>query len=144
MQPDFLASLLTERDRLLVQKRELQAKLCNVDGLITDVNDLIKKYKRGSSRGELKMMPPVLRLKTKRPRVRGVLAAARKAVDQLSGPFDKNELLAKLIEIDQNFAHKKVTGSNLRNALRLLTQNGVIKVESEATATSCAKYVKAA
>jgi len=90
------------------------------------------------------MMPPVLRLKTKRPRVRGVLAAARKAVDQLSGPFDKNELLAKLIEIDQNFAHKKVTGSNLRNALRLLTQNGVIKVESEATATSCAKYVKAA
>lgn len=144
MQPDFLASLLTERDRLLVQKRELQAKLCNVDGLITDVNDLIKKYKRGSSRGELKMMPPVSRLKTKQPRVRGVLAAARKAVEQLSGPFDKKELLAKLIEIDQNFAHKKVTGSNLRNALRLLTQNGVIKVESEATATSCAKYVKAA
>lgn len=89
------------------------------------------------------VMPPLSR-KEKQARVRGVLAAARKAVDQLGGPFDKNQLLAKLVEIDAEFVHKAITGSNIRNALRLLTQAGVIRVEQAATATSCAKYVKAA
>ena len=90
------------------------------------------------------MPMPRLLLKPKPKRVRGVLAAARRAIEQFSGPFDKNQLLEKLVEIDEEFAHKKITGSNIRNALRSLTQDGVIKVESEATATSCAKYVKAA
>ena len=138
MQPDLLASLLTQRDHLLAQKLEIEAELFHL-------NALIMKYESGSSKGELKMMPPIKpQFKTKQPRVRGVLAAARKAIEQLSDPFDKNQLLAKLIELDGEFAHKKITGSNIRNALRLLAQDGVIKVESEATATSCAKYVKAA
>ena len=85
------------------------------------------------------MMPP----RPRQPRVRGVLAAAREAIEQMPGSFDKNQLLAKLKEREE-FAHKEITGSNIRNALRLLTQDGVIKVESEATATSCAKYVRAA
>jgi hypothetical protein len=74
--------------------------------------------------------------------VRGVLAAARKAIDQLESPFDKNELLAKLVELDEEFVHKKITGANIRNALRLLVQDKVIEVKSKATATTCAKYVK--
>lgn len=132
MQPDLLAGLIQQRDHVLAQQRELKNELIHL-------NALIKKYKSGSPKGELKLMPPP----SKAPRVRGVLAAARKAVEQISGPFDKNQLLA-MIERDEEFAHKKITGSNIRNALRLLTQGGVIKVESEATATSCAKYVKAA
>jgi len=94
--------------------------------------------------GELKAMPhPVREMKTKAPRVRGVLAAARKAIEQLPGSFDKNQLLAKLVEMDPEFAHKRISAANIRSALRLLTQDGVIKIESEATATSCARYVKA-
>jgi hypothetical protein len=135
MQPDLLAGLLTQRNHLFAQKLELEEELFHL-------NALIMKYESGSSKGELKVMPP--RLKAKQPRVRGVLAAARKAVEQLSGSFDKNQLLAKLIELNEEFARKKITGASIRNVLRLLTQDGVIKVESEATATSCAKYVKAA
>ena len=131
MQPELLAGLIKQRDHVLAQQRELETELIHL-------NALIKKYKSGSSKGELKLMTP----KT-RTRVRGVLAAARKAVEQLSGPFDKNQLLA-MIERDEEFADKKITGSNIRNALRLLAQDGVIRVESEATATSCAKYVRAA
>lgn len=137
IQPDLLDGLLAQRQELLAHKRE-------VDEELGHLNALIMKYQSSSSKGELKMMPPRPRINTKRPRVRGVLAAARKAIEQLSGPFDKNQLLAKLIELDEEFAQKKITGPNIRNALRLLTQDGVIRVENEATATKCAKYVKAA
>lgn len=137
MPPDLLANLRTQRDRLMAQQREIKEELFHL-------NALIKRYESGSSKVEVKvtsLLKP--RLKTKQPRVRGVLAAARKAIEQISGPFDKNQLLA-MIERDEEFAHKKITGANIRNTLRLLTQDGVIKVESEATATSCAKYVKTA
>lgn len=128
---DFLNALLSRREQVLVELNRL--------------NLLIATYQNESSTPESKS-PPQLKpqITTRQPRVRGVLAAARKAIDQLSGPFDKNMLLAKLVEIDEGFAHKKITGANIRNALRLLTQDGVIKVESKATATTCAKYVKAA
>ena len=127
----------------MVQKQDLEEKLFHVNALIFHLNALITKHESGSARGELKVMPP-RPLKTKKTRVRGVLAAARKAIELLPDPFDKNQLIAKLIELDEEFARKKITNSNIRNTLRLLTQDGVIRVESEATATSCAKYIKAA
>jgi hypothetical protein len=129
---DFLNALLSRREQVLVELDRLNA--------------LIATYQQESSTLESKSPRQQLKpqIKTKQQRVRGVLAAARKAIDQLSGPFDKNQLLAKLVEIDEELAHKKITGANIRNALRLLTQDGVIKVESKATATTCAKYVKAA
>lgn len=133
MQPEILKGLLSQREILLGQRRELEEELEHLDSLI-------KIYKKKSPRRELMKTRPVPR----QQRVRGVLAAARKAIEQLSGPFDKNQLLTKLLEIDEEFVHKKITGSNIRNALRLLTQSGVIKVETEATATRCAKYIKAA
>src|SRR5437016_2954952 len=101
MQPELL-------DGLLVHKRELEEELAHVDALI-------RKHQANSSKGELRVMP-----RMKRPRVRGVLAAARKAVDHFSEPFDKNQLLAKLIEIEKDFANKKISGANIRNTLRLL------------------------
>ena len=124
-------ALLARRERVLVELHQLDA--------------LLATYQNESSKTELKSTLQLLQAKPKPkpPRVRGVLAGARKAIDQLESPFDKNELLAKLVELDEDFARKKITGANIRNALRLLTQDGVIKVESEATATSCAKYVKA-
>ena len=127
---DLVEALLLRRERVLAELGQL--------------NNLIAIYQNEPSKAEFKSIPQLkLQTNPKAPRVRGVLAAARKAIDQLPSPFDKNELLAKLVEIDEEFAHKKVTGANIRNALRLLTQEGVIKVESRATATTCAKYGKA-
>jgi sulfur carrier protein ThiS len=120
---DLLKDLLTRRERVLTELNQLNA--------------LIATYQNQSSKTEVKSMPPLRQIK-KQPRVRGVLAAARKAIDQLPSPFDKNQLLAKL---DEEFTHKKITGANIRNALRLLTQEGVIKVHCEATATTCAQYL---
>jgi hypothetical protein len=128
---DLVKGLLRRRERVLAE--------------LSQLNSMIAIYQNEPAKAELKSMPQFkLQTKTKQPRVRGVLAAARKAIEQLPpGPFDKNQLLEKLAEIDEEFAHKKVTGANIRNALRSLTQEGVIKVESEATATTCAKFVKA-
>lgn len=128
---DLVKGLLRRRERVLAE--------------LSQLNSMIAIYQNEPAKAELKSMPQFkLQTKTKPPRVRGVLAAARKAIEQLPpGPFDKNQLLEKLAEIDEEFAHKKVTGANIRNALRSLTQEGVIKVESEATATTCAKFVKA-
>jgi len=138
MNSALLAELLDKQEELLSHRQELDEELVHV-------NALIVKYQSASSKGDLRMMPkPKSQTEIKQPRVRGVLAAAKKAVEQLSDPFDKNQLLAKLVEIDGEFAHKKITGPNIRNALRLLTQNGVIRVESAATATKCAKYKKVA
>ena len=121
----------------------LQARKEKVLAELSQLNATIAFYQNESTKAESKSAPQLVKIKPK-PRVRGVFAAARKAIDQLPSPFDKNQLLEKLVEIDGEFAHKKITGANIRNALRLLTQNGVIKVASEATATTCAKYVKAA
>lgn len=118
------------------RKRELEDELEKVNALLTT-------YESGSARVEPRLMSLPTPLKTKPPRVRGVLAAARRAIEQLPGTFDKNQLLDTL-QRDHEFADKKITPSNIRNTLRLLTQIGVIKVESEATATSCARYIKAA
>lgn len=123
----------------MAHRRDLLAQRQDLDEELTHVDALIGKHQVISARGELKIM----RL-TRPRRVRGVLAAARKAIEQFSEPFDKNQLLAKVIEIDIELAHKKITGANIRNTLRLLTQDGVIKVQCEATAKTCAKYIKAA
>jgi len=127
---DLVNALRARRERVLVELHQLDA--------------LLATYQNESSKGELKSTLQLLQPqpKPKPPRVRGVLAGARKAIDQLESPFDKNELLAKLVEIDEEFASKKITGANIRNALRLLVQDKVIEVKSEATATTCAKYVK--
>jgi hypothetical protein len=75
----------------LAQQRELEEQLVHWNALIT------KHDSGGSLKGELKIMPPPKpRPKTTKTRVRGVLAAARKAVEEFSGPFDKNQLIAKL------------------------------------------------
>ncbi|HET6977695.1 MAG TPA: hypothetical protein VFI24_15295 [Pyrinomonadaceae bacterium] len=123
----------------------LNAALARKEIVLAELNilDATIKYYQKSTKAESKSVAQLVKIKPK-PRVRGVFAAARKAIDQLQGQFDKNQLIEKLVEIDGEFAHKKITGANIRNALRLLTQSGVIKVASEATATSCAKYVKAA
>jgi hypothetical protein len=130
MQPIILKSLLS-------RKQELEEELEHLDALIAI-------YQRKLPQAEVITTPLFLQTVRKQARVRGVLAAARKAIDELSGPFDKNQLLVKLIEMDEEFVHKKITGSNIRNTLRLLTQAGVIKIASEATATRCARYVKVA
>ncbi len=118
--------LLARREELLIELRQL--------------NTLIANYQKGAEKVESKSKPRLI--PPKPPRVRGVLAAARKAVEQLADPFDKNQLLDKLVEIDEEFTRKRITGANIRNALRLLTQEGVIQITNEATATTCAKYTK--
>ena len=144
MHPELSTAMQPEPDRSV--ENLLNALLARREKVLTELNDLddmIAKYQNQSTKAESKSVPQLLKIKPK-PRVRGVLAAARKAIDQLPSPFDKNQLLKKLVEIDGEFAQKTITGANIRNALRLLTQAGVIKVASEATATTCAKYVKAA
>jgi len=126
---NLLKALLSRRDKVLAELHQL--------------NGLIATYRNEPSTADLKSTPQLkLQIKPNQPRVRGVLGAARKAIDQLPDPFDKNQLLAKLVEIDEEFANKKITGANIRNALRLLVQDKVIEVESKATATTCAKYIK--
>lgn len=136
MHPDPNQTLEDLVKAALLRRARVLAELSLLDAMIAF-------YQNEPAKAELKSLPQFkLQAKPKPPRVRGVLAGARKAIEQLPSPFDKNQLLAKLAEIDEEFADKKVTGANIRNALRLLTQKGVIKVESEATATTCAKYIK--
>jgi hypothetical protein len=135
MQPDLLENLLSRREEVLTSKRALEQEL-------DELNALITRYQSGSSKEELRTRSPLRELnEPKQPRVRGVLAAARKAIEQLPGPFDKNQLLTKLRE-DEEFADKKITAANVRNALRMLTQQKMIKVKRNATATSCATYIR--
>jgi uncharacterized damage-inducible protein DinB len=137
LQPDLVDDLLATRKRVVAQQDALQKVLSHLDQAIKLYEDAFDPQQAS----EIVLLPPPV--KTKRPRVRGVLAAARKAIEEMSGPFDKNQLLEKL-QREAGFSDKKITRNNIRNALRLLTQDGVIKVESEATAKSCAKYVRAA
>ncbi len=76
----------------------------------------------------------------KQPRIRGVLAAVREIVEDLSGPFDKNDVMALLKEKDSDLA-ANVSPSNLRNTLRILARKGHIKVQLDATSKTCATYV---
>ena len=134
MQPELLANLLARRKEVLTSKRALEQEL-------DELNTLITRYQSGLSKEELTTTSQLTEL-IKTPRVRGVLAAARKAIDELHGPFDKNQLIEKLRE-DEDFADKEITAANIRSALRMLTQQKVIVVKSNATATSCAMYDKA-
>ena len=131
MRSELLVNLLARRKEVLTSKRALEQEL-------DELNTLITRYQSGLSKEELKTTSQLEEL-TKTPRVRGVLAAARRAIEQLPSPFNKNQLLEKLRE-DEDFADKKITAANIRSALRMLTQQKVIVVKSNATATSCATY----
>lgn len=119
---------------MLTSKRALEQEL-------DELNTLITRYQSGLSKEELRTTSQLQEL-IKTPRVRGVLAAAKKAIQDLPDPFNKNELLTKLRE-DEYFADKKITAANIRSALRILAQKKIIVVSSNATATTCATYVKA-
>lgn len=125
--------LLLHEQEILIHKQEIETELLQV-------NTLLGNHKRGASPVKLKI---VEEKQTGPVRVRGVLAIARKAVEQLSQPFDKKDLLAKIEEFDEELAHK-ITDSNIRNSLRILTQSGFIRLESKAFGKSRARYVKAA
>jgi hypothetical protein len=145
MQSALITVLLGHKDELEQERSRLEEQMIALNKRIYHLNELISESHSipshsSPAKGELKVMPPP---KAKQTRVRGVFAAAVKAVEQLSDPFDKNQLIAQL-KLDDEFAGKEITTSNIRNALRLLKDRGLIKVESEATATSCARYVKAA
>jgi|ERR1041384_3477696 hypothetical protein len=119
-------------ETLLARKSKLEKELSHLDALITI-------HQADLPRGELRIIP-----QTKPARVRGVYKAAKKAVELFSSePFDKNQLLQKVVEIDEDFANK-ISAANIRNALRLMTQKGIIRVETAASATKCATYVRAA
>jgi len=117
---------------LLDRKGELEEELIHL-------NFLIEKHYQSSATAELKLVPRRFHLR----RVRGVLAATKEVVAELSEPFDKNDVMIKLRSRDLEFA-RKISAENLRNALRLLAQEGTIEIHTAATSTSCAKYVRAA
>jgi hypothetical protein len=76
----------------------------------------------------------------KQTRVRGVLAAVREIIEELAGPFDKNDLLTRLKDKDADLADN-ISPANMRNTLRILTRQNVIQVQTEATSTKCARYI---
>ena len=134
MQSELLVNLLSRREEVLTSKRALEDEL-------DELNRLITRYQSGLSKEQLRTTSQLKEL-FKIRRVRGVLAAAREAIDQLPSPFNKNQLLAKLRE-DEDFADQEITAANIRSALRKLVEKKIIVVKSSATATTCALYVKA-
>lgn len=113
-----------------------------LDEELDELNRLITRYQSGSSKEELRTNSSLRDLSPPRQkRVRGVLAAARKAIEDLPDPFDRNQLGARLRE-DEEFAGKEISETSLRSALRQLTEEKIIAIERDATATSCATYVK--
>lgn len=135
MDSEFHARLLDRRTVVLSRIRELEAYL-------DELNRLIARHERSASRSKVNSPRQLRQVRPKQPRVRGVLAAARKAIEQLPDPFNKNQLL-ELVEMDQELAGKEISDANIRNALRILTTKGVIKVANSATPITCAEYVKA-
>ena len=51
------------------------------------------------------------------PRVRGVLAAVKDVLENLTGPFDKYDVMAKLKDKDPELA-AKLSSANLRNTFK--------------------------
>lgn len=117
---------------LMDQEADILTHLQDIEAELAQVNTLIKDEDGRSSIAAFKIVP--------KTRVRGVLALAKKAVEQFSESFDKKQLLSKMEEIDQELAHKKVTDANIRHTLKLLRQSGVIRLESAATPRSRARY----
>lgn len=132
---EFYSTLLDRRAVVLSRIRDLEAYL-------DDLNMLINRHERSASRSKVKSPRQLRQVRPKQPRVRGVLAAARKAIEQLPDQFNKNQLL-DLVKMDQEFAGKKISDATIRNALRKLTTKGVIRVAHSATPLTCAEYVKA-
>lgn len=132
---EFYSTLLDRRALVLTRIRDLEAYL-------DDLNGLISRHERSASRSKAKSPRQLKQVRPTKPRVRGVLAAARKAIDQLPDQFNKNQLL-ELVKRDQELAGKKISDATIRNALRKLTTKGVIRVAHSATPLTCAEYVKA-
>ena len=132
---EFYSGLLDRRAVVLSRIRELEAYL-------DELNALIKRHERSASESKVNSPRQLRQVRPKQPRVRGVLAAARKAIERLPDPFNKNQLL-ELVEMDQELAGKPISDANIRNALRILTTKGVIRVANSATPITCAEYVKA-
>lgn len=132
---EFYSTLLERRALVLTRIRDLEAYL-------DDLNMLITRHERSASRSKAKSPRQLKQVRPRQPRARGVLAAARKAIEQLPDPFNKNQLL-ELVKMDQDLAGKKISEATIRNALRILTTKGLIRVADSATPITCAKYVKA-
>lgn len=118
------------------------SRIRDLEGELDELNRLITRYERRASGSKAKAPRQLQQVGPNQPRVRGVLNAARKAIEQLPDRFNKKEVL-KLVELDQELAGKKISDENIRNALRILTTKGVIRVVNSATPTTCAEYVKA-
>jgi hypothetical protein len=138
------ANLQAYKDKLLQQLDLVDGLLDNFDRIAGVADDAFESARvtGAALRAVPDISQPMLEFggANRQRRVRGVLAAVREIVQDLSGPFDKNQVRAKLTEKDPDLA-ASVSPANLRNTLRLLAKNGDITVQTDATSTTCAKYV---
>jgi hypothetical protein len=140
---------MISRTDLLAFKRDLVEQLEIVDAMLDGLDRLARMNQSEPFTISAASPAPVSSIvqhaqavgsPSKQQRVRGVLTAVREVVQELQGPFDKNDIMAKLKEKHPKLA-AKVSSANLRNTLRLLGKKGDIKVEVDATSVTCAKYV---
>ena len=141
--------LMLNREALLAFKQELLEQVESVDALLEGLDRMARRNDSqpvAISVGSLAAVSSItqhgqaVRRVPKQQRVRGVLSAVREVVQGLREPFDKNDIMLKLKEKHPELA-ANVSAANLRNTLRLLSKNGDIKVEVDATSVTCAKYV---
>lgn len=137
------ANLQAYKNKLLQQLDLVDGLLDNFDRIAGVADDAFEPARAAAA---LRAVPDVSQPMfefggaNKQRRVRGVLAAVREIVEELSGPFDKNDVMAKLRERHPELA-RSVSPANLRNTLRLLAKNGDIDRQTDATSTTCATYV---
>ena len=135
------------KEILEAYKGRLLDQLDFVDGMLENFNKLAgmtddPSEHGGSTVATLRSVSSISQKSrvSRPPRVRGVLAAVKDILENLPGPFDKNDVMAKLKDKDPELA-AKLSPANLRNTLRSLAKSGYIEVQIDATSTSCAKYV---
>lgn len=135
------------KEILEAYKRQLLDQLDFVEGMLENFNRLAGEIDDpsghvGSTVAPLRSVSSISQKSriNRPPRVRGVLAAVKDILENLPGPFDKNDIMAKLKDKDPDLA-ARLSPANLRNTLRSLAKSGYIEVQIDATSTTCAKYV---
>jgi len=139
------------KSNLEAYRRQLEEQLTLVDALLRNFDRIagvpsdLFEPEIGSGVSPLRSVPNPFQPQAvpnvrKQTRVRGVLAAVKEIIEELAEPFDKNDLMARLKDRDADLA-ANISTANLRNTLRILTRQGVIRVQTEATSTKCARYI---
>jgi hypothetical protein len=127
---------------LLTEKRVLEAEILERQNALQAIEVLLNRIRQQN--GLSPVIGPTMSVVSARmggngTRVRGTLKAAKKAAEEIDGPFTRADLFAR-VEQDNPALAGKISPAAQRSTIRTLLQETRIAIVEEATETSEAKY----